>query len=338
MNTLIVDDDPIALQMLQVVIEEQGHHVTTANDGAEAIELIAQRDFQVVISDWNMPRLNGIELSKLIRSRDADGYIYVLLLTARDSIQARAEAFAAGADDFIIKPFEPVDLQCRLKVAERVLSLETRDLTIFAMAKLAESRDPETGAHIERVQAYSHVLAKQLRAAGAYPDQLDPAFIRLVFETSPLHDIGKVAIPDCVLLKPGRLCDEEFNIMKEHTTLGAETLSAAAAKRPDIRFLRIAAEIAASHHERWDGSGYPKGLRGTDIPLSGRIVAVADVYDALTSKRVYKPAFTHVTARAEIRKGRGSHFDPIIVDAFDAAEQQFLEIRAKFSDAQSLAA
>jgi putative two-component system response regulator len=337
-NVLIVDDDPIALEMLKATIEAPGHCVTVAHDGAEAIELLAHRDFQVVISDWNMPKVSGIELVRQIRSRDADGYVYVLLLTARQSSQSRAEGFAVGADDFINKPFEPEDVLCRLIVAERVLALESRDLTIFAMAKLAESRDPETGAHVERVQAYSHALARQLRAAGAYPREIDPSFVRLVYETSPLHDIGKVAIPDCVLLKPGRLSDEEFGIMKQHTTFGAETLAAAAQKRPGARFLRVAAEIAESHHERWDGSGYPNGFRGMAIPLAARIVSLADVYDAMTSKRVYKQAFTHVMTRAEIIKGNGSHFDPVIVDAFLAIENEFVEIRERFSDYRSIAA
>lgn len=338
MNVLIVDDDPIALEMLQITLEDQGHSVTAADNGAAAMELIGRLGFQVVISDCHMPKLSGGELCRAIRSRDVDGYVYVLLLTAQNSSETRREGFAAGADDFITKPFEPDDLLCRLRVAERILTLESRDLTIFAMAKLAESRDPETGTHLERVQAYSHALAVQLHRSGTYSDQIDTDFIRLIYETSPLHDIGKVAIPDCVLLKPGRLCDEEFAIMKQHTTLGAETLEAAAAKRPGARFLRVAAEIAASHHERWDGTGYPRGLRENQIPLSARIVALADVYDAMSNKRVYKPAFTHVTARAEILKGRGTHFDPMVIDAFLAAERQFLEIRTCFADPHSVAA
>lgn len=338
MKIVTVDDDCLALEMLRVTLEEQGHTVSTATDGTEALDLIASTECQVVISDWNMPKLNGIELCRAIRSRDADGYIYVLLLTARDSMQSRQEGFSAGADDFITKPFEPEDLVCRLRVAERMLALESRDLTIFAMAKLAESRDSDTGKHIERVQSYASSLTRNLYQRGVFAEQIDHSFIKLIHETSPLHDIGKVAIPDCILLKPGRLCDEEFAIMKQHTTFGADTLEAAAAKRPGARFLRVAAEIAASHHERWDGTGYPEGLRGNEIPLAARIVAVADVYDAMTSKRVYKAACTHIMARAEILKGRGTHFDPEIVDAFIAVESEFLGIQERYSDSPAVAA
>ena len=160
----------------------------------------------------------------------------------------------------------------------------------------------------------------------------------MIYETSPLHDIGKVAIPDCVLLKPGRLSDDEFQIMKTHTTMGAQTLEAAARKYPKARYLKMAREIAESHHEKWNGSGYPKGLKGSQIPLSGRIVALADVYDALVSRRVYKSAFTHITARSIIVEGKGTHFDPAIVEAFLAIEAQFIDVQKRFTSCPAEAA
>jgi putative two-component system response regulator len=219
-----------------------------------------------------------------------------------------------------------------------MLSLETRDVAIFAMAKLAESRDPETGAHLERVQRYARALTQQLRRAGRFAGQIDDEFIRLIYLTSPLHDIGKVGIPDCVLLKPGRLSDHEFEMMKAHTTLGGQTLEAALRKFPNVKFLQMARDIAMTHHERVDGKGYPAGLAGDSIPLAGRIVAVADVYDALTSKRVYKDAFGHEVAKSIIVADAGTHFDPLVVDAFVAAEAEFQAVRQRFSEVTAAAA
>lgn len=215
---------------------------------------------------------------------------------------------------------------------------ETRDVVIFAMARLAESRDPETGAHIERVSSYCQALAEGLAIAGPYQSQVDPEFAQLMFATSPLHDIGKVGIPDDILLKPGRLSDREFEVMKSHAQIGADTLDAALLRFPNARFLRIARNIAATHHERFDGSGYPQGLKGRDIPLCGRIAALADVYDALTSRRVYKASMAHDVARGIIIKESGTHFDPAIVDAFLEIETTFKEIHARYKNAMELAA
>jgi putative two-component system response regulator len=332
---LIVDDEEISLDVLRMSLEQAGHEVTAAHSGEEALASLAGGQRNVVISDWEMAGMDGLELCRKVRGQELGSYTYFILLTARERSESMVEGLIAGADDFISKPFDPDELAARIHVAERILSLETRDMTIFALAKLAESRDPETGHHLERVQAYSRLLAQELLRSGAYPQQVDAAFVNLIFETSPLHDIGKVAIPDCVLLKPGRLSDEEFHIMKTHTTMGAQTLAAAAGKFPKARYLRMAREIAESHHEKWDGAGYPNGLKGESIPLSGRIVALADVYDALVSRRVYKGAFTHVTARSIILEGRQTHFDPAIVDAFLAVEQQFKEVQQRFSGADS---
>ena len=221
----------------------------------------------------------------------------------------------------------------RVRAGVRILSLETRDLAIFALAKLAESRDPDTGHHLERVRSYSRILAEQLGRTSRFKDEIDAEYIRLIYLTSPLHDIGKVGIPDAVLLKPGKLTKEEFEIMKTHATLGAETLDAAMQRHPSAKFLQFARDIASSHHERWDGTGYPNGLVGNRIPLCGRIVSVADVYDALTSKRTYKEAFTHEVASSIIVEGSNSHFDPDVVDAFLQVEDQFMSIRERFSEA-----
>lgn len=331
MRILIVDDEEVSLDVLRFSLEDAGHEVDVARDGREGLAMLARGAHHLVISDWEMPEMNGLDFCRAVRRRELGRYVYFVLLTARDGSASTVEGLAAGADDFVTKPFDPEELAARVRVAERILALETRDMTIFALAKLAESRDPETGEHLERVQGYSRLLAQELLRTERYPEEVDAGFVNLIYETSPLHDIGKVAIPDCVLLKPGRLSDEEFAIMKTHTTMGAQTLEAAARRYPKARYLKMAREIAESHHEKWDGTGYPNGLKGLAIPLASRIVAVADVYDALVSRRVYKGAFTHLTARSIINEGAGKHFDPIVVEAFAAVEHQFVEVQHQYS-------
>ncbi|WP_261843359.1 HD domain-containing phosphohydrolase [Aliamphritea ceti] len=208
----------------------------------------------------------------------------------------------------------------------------TRDASILGLASLAETRDNETGGHILRTQNYVKALAEALRKNSGYNHALDDHTIELYYKSAPLHDVGKVGIPDRILLKPGKLTDEEFEIMKQHPQIGADALSVAEEKLGTNDFLRYAREISLTHHEKWDGSGYPNGLSGTDIPVSGRLMALADVYDALISARVYKPAFSHEKAKQIILEGNGSHFDPDVVDAFLTAEQQFIDIAEQFAD------
>ncbi len=335
MRILVVDDDPIAVEMLGKSLRAAGHDVETACDGIEALDTLRRVACRLVISDWNMPNMDGVELCRRIRAHATFGYVYFILLTSHDSPQKVVEGMTAGADDFISKPFHPAELLVRIRAGERVLALETRDVAIFALAKLAESRDPETGAHLERVRRYSQILARQIGKRPQFYDTVDDTYSKLIYLTSPLHDIGKVGIPDRVLLKPGRLTPEEFEVMKTHATLGAATLDAALREYPGARFLQMARDIAATHHEHFDGKGYPAGLRGTDIPLCGRIVALADVYDALTSKRVYKSAFDHHEARSIILEESGSHFDPDVVDAFLECEQEFIDIREQFREQEN---
>lgn len=208
----------------------------------------------------------------------------------------------------------------------------TRDVTILGLATLAETRDNETGAHILRTQRYVRALAQHLKDHPKFKTELSPENIELLFKSAPLHDVGKVGIPDAILLKPGKLTDDEFKIMKTHAELGAEALRIAEEGLGSNSFLHYAREIAATHHEKWDGSGYPNALSGEAIPLSGRLMAVADVYDALISKRIYKPAFPHDKAMSIIREGRGTHFDPDVVDALDAVETEFIAIAEQFGE------
>jgi putative two-component system response regulator len=332
---LVVDDDPILRQMLISTLEQAGHTVVAVENGREALRRLGEGDIRLVISDWQMPEIDGIELCNRIRQSDFGGYVYVILLTSMDSADQRIEGLIAGADDFVTKPFHPAELIARVTVGRRVLQLETREALIFSLAKLAESRDPETGHHIERVQCYSRCLAEQLALHPKYASTITPQYIQLIYQTSPLHDIGKVGVSDSVLLKPGRLTEAEFNEIKTHPMIGAETLRVAIEQSPDASFLRMAHDIALSHHEKFDGSGYPHGLVGEQIPLAARIVALADVYDALTTDRVYKAAYSRDIAEEIIVDGRGKHFDPDIVHAFLQITDVFHRIRQQFDDGSS---
>jgi len=327
----------VTAEMLAFSLGRFGYEVTVASDGQEAFELVRTGLYQLVISDWEMPRIGGLELCRQIRQRPSCGYIYIILLTSYGGPDHVVQGLNAGADDFLAKPFHPEELRVRLRVAERLLALESREVTIFALAKLAESRDPQTGAHLERVREYCRILAESLMHRGPYRESVDGQFVQLLYLTSPLHDIGKVGIPDQVLLKPGPLTDDEFAIMKQHTLIGGQTLAAAALAHPEAQFLQMARDIALTHHEHYDGTGYPAGLSGQQIPLCGRIVALADVYDALTTRRVYKAAYDHQTARTIILNGRGKHFDPELVAAFEEHEEQFQAVHQQLTTRPALA-
>jgi cyclic di-GMP phosphodiesterase len=331
MKILIVDDDEISLIVAKKVLENDHHEVALAENGDAALEILRSNDVQVVVSDWNMPKITGIDLCRYLRSGPSIGYIYFIMVTARSSKDDMIVGLSAGADDFISKPFEPAELLARVRNAERVLALETTSVTLFSLAKLAESKDADTGEHLERIRAYSLVLAEHIANASDLREQLPPHFPDLIYQTSPLHDIGKVGIPDYVLLKPGSLSDDEWKVMKRHTEIGAETLDAALKQYPNAAYLRMARDIAWAHHERWDGTGYPRGLNGEEIPLCARIVALADVFDALTMKRVYKAALSHEVARGIILDGNGKHFDPLVVQAFLANEERFIQIKNNYS-------
>jgi len=331
-KVLIVDDDPLALELLRFTLTQFGYSVETATDGQTALERMRWFSPRFIISDIEMPGMSGIELCKTIRQRPSTQYTYFILLTSNSNPESVVEGLDAGADDYLSKPFRHEELRLRLEGGKRLLMLEGRDMMIFSLAKLAESRDQETGKHLERMREYSRAIATELMQWPKFEKIIDAQFIELIYLTSPLHDVGKVGIPDAVLLKPGKLTPEEFEIMKRHTLIGGETLLASAEAHPEASFLKMALDIALKHHEKWDGSGYPFGLKGEEIPLSARIVALADVYDALTTKRVYKPAFTHEVATDIIRQSSGKHFDPDLVEAFFNIENQIREIQAELDE------
>jgi putative two-component system response regulator len=328
---LIVDDDPLLLQVLEHAVVRLGHEVTSANSGAEALKLMRSGSYRMVICDWEMPEIDGPELCRRIRQRYCSKYVYIIMLSVRCGTQNVVEGLNAGADEFISKPFDPQELSVRIRTGERILALESREVTIFSLAQLAESRDQETGAHVDRLREYCRVLAEHMSHQEKYSDVVDGDFVELLYMTSPLHDIGKVSVPDEILLKAGPLTEAEFNIMKQHSVAGSMTLQSAIYAYPEAKYLYMARDIARSHHERFDGTGYPDGLVGEGIPLCGRIVALADVYDALTTKHVYKPAFTHAKAHQIICEGIGTQFDPDVGQAYIANQNRFVEIHNRFA-------
>ena len=330
MNALIVDDEKLSRRTLGFYMEKLGYKVFLAENGRQALQCWRDESPKIILTDWNMPEMDGAELCKAIRQEEGEDYTYLIMITSREDSADLVTGFEAGADDYLTKPVRKDELAARIKAAERIFSLQDKDMVIFALARLAETRDPETGYHLERIQEYSRLLAQTLDPH-AFPE-INRQFIETLHATSPLHDIGKVGIPDRILLKPGHLNDKEFAIMKSHTTIGYETLRSAYRKNPRAVYLRMSAEIARSHHERFDGSGYPEGLAGDAIPLSARIVAVADVYDALKSKRVYKEAFSHEKTRGIIIESEGSHFDPRLVEAFLAIEEDIHDVAHRFRE------
>ncbi|QDT32770.1 HD domain-containing phosphohydrolase [Thalassoglobus polymorphus] len=332
MQILVADDDTITAEVVAHALRKFGYEVTVVHNGLDANELLRTGRYKILISDWQMPGMTGLELCEEIRSRRSGGYIYVILLTSHGGIDNVVCGLEAGADDFLTKPFDPTELLVRVRVGERVLNLESRELMIFALAKLAESRDRETGAHLERMREYARVLADELTKQDEFCNVIDGEYVNLIYLTTPLHDIGKVAIPDHILLKEGSLTETEFEIMKTHTLLGAQTLREVSQHSPCAGFLQMATDIAISHHERFDGTGYPYGISGEEIPLCGRITAVADVYDALTSKRVYKEAYSHRLAKKIILEGAGAAFDSRIVEAFLQREADFISIQETLGD------
>ncbi|WP_031482825.1 HD domain-containing phosphohydrolase, partial [Maridesulfovibrio frigidus] len=324
MKLLVVDDDLVSRAKMGKLLSALGHKVVTANDGDEGWDAWQSEQPDVIVMDWVMPGMDGPVLCEKIRKAESVHYTYIIMVTSKSSMEDLSNAMSKGVDDFIVKPFRKAEVIARLGPAMRIINLQTRDIVIFSLAKLAESRDSDTGEHLDRIRHFSKILAENLLNTGKLDKTYQQSFVEDIFLTSPLHDIGKVGIADSILRKPGKFTADEFNEMKKHSQVGYETLNQCAQSYPNANYLQMAADIALNHHEKFDGSGYPNGLSGEDIPLAARVVALADVYDALTQKRVYKEAFTHEAAYAIILEGRGNHFDPMVVDAFIECESKFI--------------
>jgi putative two-component system response regulator len=353
---LVVDDAPQNLSLMDDLLSDN-FQVKVAPNGIRALKIAhGSPQPDLILLDIMMPDMDGYEVCQRLKADPVTRDIPVIFLTAKSESADESKGFEMGAVDYVTKPISPAIVLARinthlslkdaatflkdktvyleLEVERRMLETRmTEEVTILAMTSLAETRDNETGHHILRTQRYVRALAVALRDHPRFSGYLNDKTIDLLFRSAPLHDIGKVGIPDRILLKPGKLTPEEFEVMKTHTTLGFNALERAKASTGfSVAFLDVASEIALSHQEKWDGSGYPQGLAGDDIPVSARLMAVADVYDALISRRVYKAAFSHERAMSIIAQSRAAHFDPDVVDAFFRIQDEVQGIATEFAD------
>ncbi len=344
---LIVDDHESNRKLLTTFLGQEGYCCETARDGETALQMMAEIKPDIVLLDIMMPGLDGFEVARRLKSQESTRHIPIIMLTALNDRESRIKGLNAGAEEFLNKPFDQLELRVRIRnllkikeyqdflqdhnelletqVKARTQELwETRLDIVRSLGRAAEYRDNETGMHIIRMSKFSQSLALAIGQSRDWGE--------MILNASPMHDIGKVGIPDKILLKPGKLTPEEWEIMKTHTSIGAEILQA---QRPS-NLSTMAASIAIAHHEKWDGSGYPNGLVGEDIPLEARIVALADVFDALTSERPYKKAWSVEDAVAEIRKLSGSHFQPMLVEAFMDVLPDVSQIREQYIDGPAM--
>ncbi len=349
---LLIDDSPVIQKIVNKVLKEVCE-IEYAQNAEEAFSILDANKVDLILLDVEMPKIDGFETIKLLKKNEFYKDIPVIFLTSKTDLNFELEAFALGAVDFITKPFMPPLLikrvklhltlssqrkilndynkQLEVKVAEKTeIIKELQNAIVFTLAEVVEMRDGTTGGHINRTQSYYACLLKYLQEKGIYKEELNNKDFNVLIEASQLHDIGKVAISDSILLKPAKLTAEEFEIMKTHTTIGQTAILRAMDLTRDKEFLQIAAIVAYSHHEKWDGSGYPTGVVGTQIPVEGRIMAVVDVYDALVSERPYKQKLPHNKAMEILKEGAGTHFDPKLIEAACALSSDFEKISGMY--------
>ncbi|MCJ7486864.1 MAG: response regulator [Candidatus Aminicenantes bacterium] len=354
-DILVVDDTPANLYLLASMLKERGYKTRPVPSGKLALRAALSAPPDLILLDINMPEMNGFDVCQSLKADDKLKDIPVIFISALNEVLDKVKAFSVGGVDYITKPFQFDEVQARvdthLKISRLQEELEqhnrqlgklvqtqvkkisdTQMAMIFALAKLAESRDDDSGVHLERVQAFCKKLAEGLAQRSRFGGQVDAKFVENIFYASPLHDIGKVGIPDRIVLKPGKLTPEEFDVMKTHAVQGAEKLEAVQRQFPGNALLDMGIAIAKYHHEKWNGQGYPKGLAGEAIPLPARIMAVVDVYEALRAKRPYKDALSHEESVEIILSSSGTHFDPEIVKVFLELKEDFRKIRDEMKD------
>ncbi len=344
---LVVDDDERNLRLMEAILLPMGYEVVLAHDGEEALKQAREVFPDVVLLDVMMPKMDGFEVAKQLKEHAETKLIPVVMVTALREVEDRVKALEAGADDFMSKPIDRTELiatvnsQLKVKAYNDHMSNYQKELetevvkrteelqqaierirkasldTIYMLSNAAEFKDAQTGAHIKRMSSYAAAIARSLG--------LDASTVETILYAAPMHDIGKIGTPDRIIMKPIKLDTDEWNIMKQHVIIGAKILETS-----DAEFIKVAKVIALTHHERWDGNGYPGGLRGTSIPLAGRITSIADVFDALTNRRPYKPAFSIEESFQIISNGRGSQFDPEVVDMFLEIRNEILSIKEQY--------
>lgn len=344
-SILIVDDTPENLNILSAILKKKGYNVRPVPNGELALKAAENMVPDLILLDILMPGMNGFEVCQELKKNEKLREIPVIFISALSEIEDKVKAFSIGGVDYITKPFQIEEVNARVEthlklrkltthlehiVEKQVAEISSSQMsTIIAMAKLAQSRDDCTGKHLDRVREYCYLIAGKLSESPRYKSYLNAKWIDIIAKASALHDIGKVGIPDGILLKEGKLSDHEFKFMKMHSIIGADTIKEVQESYPENKFISTGVTIARWHHERWDGTGYPDGLKGKDIPLPARIMSIADVYDALKSKRCYKNMFSHENACTIIIEGSGTYFDPEIVKAFEEVHLEMLEVWEK---------
>ncbi len=346
---LIADDNERLRTTLSDILLAKKYKVVEAQNGREALEKAKSANPDVILLDIDMPILDGIKVLKILKEDDEEKNIPIVVLTGEDDLDVRVKALRLGADDFLIKPPHIAELTARVRsltkvkayydhmrryqtILEEEVEKRTQDIleankqmkdasleTVFRLSRAAEYKDEDTGMHLQRMSKYSYAIAKKLG--------LRDSVCEVLYYSSVMHDIGKIGIPDHILLKPGKLSPDEWTIMKRHTVFGGQILA-----NPKSEYIRMGELIAVTHHEKWDGTGYPRGLKAEEIPIEGRITAVADVFDALTAKRPYKEPFSNEKSFSIIKEESGSHFDPRAVDAFFAVQEEILTIQSRYKD------